>query len=308
MSDGKIPAAWNSVRRLLALGKGNASTRIIIFGTGDHTPHEVQIRSGFRWALLLAAVLLLAGGGHYAWLLVSADPAPLSVIEERDALRRLNRGYALDTERMAGRVESLEVQMRKLAVLAGAPPIATRIGGIGGPVGTAADYDYVSERPGGPVGTGGRAGPAGSRPRAHHAGKEQAARFDPVHLAGARLPLVGLRPPQRSVHRRARMALRAGHLGEYRHSGAGHGRRGGDYTSTSPTYGKYVVVSHGFGVVTRYAHLSRIDVRRSQRLRRNQVVGLVGNTGRSRAPHLHYEVWLNERAQNPLDHIVDYVP
>ena len=77
-------------------------------------------------------------------------------------------------------------------------------------------------------------------------------------------------------------------------------------TATSPTYGKYVVVSHGFGAVTRYAHLSRIDVRRSQRLRRGQVLGLVGNTGRSRAPHLHYEVWINERAQDPLNYIVDY--
>ena len=308
MSDGKIPAAWNSVRRLLALGKGNALTRIIIFGTGDHTPHEVQIRSGFRWALLLAAVLLLAGGGHYAWLLVSADPAPLSVIEERDALRRLNRGYALDTERMAGRVESLEVQMRKLAVLAGAPPIATRIGGIGGPVGTAADYDYVSERL-----------------------EDLSGRVAALDQQGVAL--------ERTMQEKSKLLASTPSIWPVRgYLSSGFGRRNDPFTgelewhygldisantgtparvtadgvvidtSTSPTYGKYVVVSHGFGVVTRYAHLSRIDVRRSQRLRRNEVVGLVGNTGRSRAPHLHYEVWLNERAQNPLDHIVDYVP
>lgn len=252
--------------------------------------------------------MLLSGAGHYAWLLFTPGPATPALIEERDALRQLNRGYAQDTERMAGRLESLEAQMRKLAMLAGAEPIAAQIGGIGGPIGTAAGYDYVSERL-----------------------EDLSGRIASLDRQGIAL--------ERVMREKSRLLASTPSIWPVRgYLSSGFGRRNDPFTgeiewhygvdisantgtparvtadgvvietSSSATYGKYVVVSHGFGTVTRYAHLSRIDVRRSQRLRRGQPVGLVGNTGRSRAPHLHYEVWLNERAQNPLDHIVDYTP
>jgi murein DD-endopeptidase MepM/ murein hydrolase activator NlpD len=70
-------------------------------------------------------------------------------------------------------------------------------------------------------------------------------------------------------------------------------------------YGKALVINHGFGVVTRYGHLDGWNVRPGQRVRRGDVIAFVGNTGRSTAPHLHYEVWVNDQLRNPIEFILD---
>lgn len=69
--------------------------------------------------------------------------------------------------------------------------------------------------------------------------------------------------------------------------------------------GQAVFVAHGFGVTTRYGHLSRIDVRPGQRVKRGDVVGRVGSTGRSTGYHLHYEVRVDGQPVNPLAYILD---
>ncbi len=65
-------------------------------------------------------------------------------------------------------------------------------------------------------------------------------------------------------------------------------------------YGLMVEIDHGYGYMTRYAHMSKIDVRRGQKVKRGEVIGKVGNTGTSTAPHLHYEVHRNDRTVNPV--------
>jgi hypothetical protein len=65
-------------------------------------------------------------------------------------------------------------------------------------------------------------------------------------------------------------------------------------------YGKMVMVDHGYGLVTRYAHLSKELVRKGQRVARGEEIALVGNTGIATAPHLHYEVIVNGHQQDPL--------
>lgn len=65
-------------------------------------------------------------------------------------------------------------------------------------------------------------------------------------------------------------------------------------------YGNLVVLSHEFGLVTRYAHMSRVDVKAGQRVERGQIVGYIGATGRASGPHLHYEVLANGQPLNPL--------
>ncbi len=65
-------------------------------------------------------------------------------------------------------------------------------------------------------------------------------------------------------------------------------------------FGNLVVVGHEFGLTTRYAHLSRLNVHAGQTVQRGDVLGFVGSTGRSTAPHLHYEVWAHGRPINPL--------
>jgi len=70
-----------------------------------------------------------------------------------------------------------------------------------------------------------------------------------------------------------------------------------------PGYGRTVRVDHGFGVVTRYAHCSKILVRVGQRVRRGEEIALVGNTGISTSPHLHYEVEVWGRTVDPRNYI-----
>jgi len=65
-------------------------------------------------------------------------------------------------------------------------------------------------------------------------------------------------------------------------------------------YGKEVVVDHGFGYTTRYAHLHDIHVKKGQELKRGEVIGTLGSTGRSTGPHLHYEIRKDNRAVNPF--------
>ncbi|MCG6925580.1 MAG: M23 family metallopeptidase [Acidobacteria bacterium] len=70
-------------------------------------------------------------------------------------------------------------------------------------------------------------------------------------------------------------------------------------------YGKALVIDHGYGVVTRYGHLDGWNVRPGQRVRRGDSIAFVGNTGRSTAPHLHYEVWVDDQLRNPIEFILD---
>jgi murein DD-endopeptidase MepM/ murein hydrolase activator NlpD len=65
-------------------------------------------------------------------------------------------------------------------------------------------------------------------------------------------------------------------------------------------YGNLVVLEHSFGIETRYGHLLRTSVRPGQSVKRGDILGYVGSTGRSTSSHLHYEVWLNNRLINPL--------
>ena len=69
--------------------------------------------------------------------------------------------------------------------------------------------------------------------------------------------------------------------------------------------GKNIVLSHGSGVTTHYLHLSKALVRGGQKIKRGDVIGLVGKTGKALGPHLHYEVRVNNRPKNPYDYILE---
>ena len=72
--------------------------------------------------------------------------------------------------------------------------------------------------------------------------------------------------------------------------------------SSKRGYGKRVVIDHGFGYKTRYAHLNEFNVRRGQEVKRGEVIGYVGSSGLSVAPHLHYEVMKGNKNVNPVDY------
>jgi len=70
-------------------------------------------------------------------------------------------------------------------------------------------------------------------------------------------------------------------------------------------YGNVIYISHGYGYSTRYGHLSAFNVKPGQRVKRGDIIGYVGSTGRSTGPHLHYEVRLNNNPVNPLEYILN---
>ncbi len=77
------------------------------------------------------------------------------------------------------------------------------------------------------------------------------------------------------------------------------------YTGRDGGYGRVVTIKHGYGLVTKYAHLKKALVKKSQHVKRGETIALVGSTGRSTGPHLHYEVHLNKIAVDPLRYILN---
>ncbi|MEL6721021.1 MAG: M23 family metallopeptidase, partial [Bacteroidota bacterium] len=70
-------------------------------------------------------------------------------------------------------------------------------------------------------------------------------------------------------------------------------------------YGNSVVIDHGYGFRTLYGHMSTIDVVLGQEVKKGQRIGLVGSTGTSTAPHLHYEVIFKGKKVNPIHYCMD---
>ncbi len=71
-------------------------------------------------------------------------------------------------------------------------------------------------------------------------------------------------------------------------------------SARSSTFGNVIYIDHGYGYETIYAHMSKMVAKRGQKVKRGDLIGYVGNTGRSAAPHLHYEVHKNGRPVNPI--------
>jgi len=71
--------------------------------------------------------------------------------------------------------------------------------------------------------------------------------------------------------------------------------------NNSSGFGKHVRIDHGYGYLTIYAHMSEYNVKRYQKVKRGDLIGFVGNTGRSEAPHVHYEVWKDKDRINPIN-------
>jgi len=69
----------------------------------------------------------------------------------------------------------------------------------------------------------------------------------------------------------------------------------------SGTYGNVIFLDHGFGYETRYAHLSKFNVTKNQKIKRGDIIGFVGDTGMSKGPHLHYEVLYKGLQINPIN-------
>ena len=81
-------------------------------------------------------------------------------------------------------------------------------------------------------------------------------------------------------------------------TGDGVVKRADNYASG---FGKHIRIDHGYGYLSIYAHLSKYNVKKGQKVKRGDLIGFVGSTGRSEAPHLHYEVWKDGEKINPIN-------
>jgi len=77
------------------------------------------------------------------------------------------------------------------------------------------------------------------------------------------------------------------------------------YVGREGNFGKMVAINHGYNLKTRYGHLSKFRIKKGQHVKRGQIIGEVGNTGRCTGPHLHYEVLFNGVPVNPLNYILN---
>lgn len=75
--------------------------------------------------------------------------------------------------------------------------------------------------------------------------------------------------------------------------------------TSSTGLGKLITINHGYGFKTRFGHLSKFKVKRGQKVKRGDVIGLMGSTGYSTGPHLHYEVLKNGKFANPMKYILN---
>jgi murein DD-endopeptidase MepM/ murein hydrolase activator NlpD len=78
------------------------------------------------------------------------------------------------------------------------------------------------------------------------------------------------------------------------------------FTGYSKSFGKVVIIRHPYNVVTKYAHNSKLLVRKGQTVKRGDAIAKVGSTGRSTGPHSHYEVWVNNKPMDPKEYFLDH--
>jgi len=263
-----------------------------------------------KWLAALGTVLVLAVSGilvHY--VSITTEVYELRRLRtENKALRVKTEEYEQSAGRLRVKIDSLQNMVNKLGIMAGLERSLpdTRVGGVGGAVGTESAAPALD-------------------PAALHAMDssvsaltERSARLEAFYrdqsvlLAstpsvwpvrgylsatfGNRIdPFTG----QRDFHTGIDISTPVGTKVQAPADGVvvSCGQKGG--------YGNSIIVDHGFGIVTRYGHLSGFNVKAGQRIKRGEVIGFVGDTGRSTGPHLHYEVWVRDQAQNPIHYILD---
>ncbi|HEX5759646.1 MAG TPA: M23 family metallopeptidase [Thermoanaerobaculia bacterium] len=265
------------------------------------------LQIGLAAALLLA---LVASSAAVTWSYFNShvSPTELARLEaENRALRQVNGVFERDLQGVQQQLADYEDRTRQLAIVAGLEGVdSAGEAGIGGSV--PLEGPMLAQGIGGLGEVTRRAGAIAGRLDLVDQKLEQRLRWisstpaiSPVH--GILTSGFGYRADPlthgRGDHQGVDIAAAAGQ--PVRASADGIVLRAGALGGL----GNAVYLAHGFGVTTRYGHLSRIDVRPGDRVQRGDVLGLVGNTGRSTGSHLHYEVRIDGDAVDPLAYLLD---
>lgn len=296
---------------------------VMLVPHGSGTSRAVEVSQTLVKALLgfgsvVLLVLLVLGG--------AALTRGVSITRSR-ALERENRLLAEEIQRMRERLIGLKDTLsafgdreKALRLLAGLAPTDAQVAqvGIGGPAGEWADRDALaSAGPNAAQALAARMDMDALTRRANLLVRSISEAYDSLSSQHARLQAL---PSIMPTHGWLTSAFSQERVHPVLHLARPH--EGIDVTAQmgaeilAPAagivtevkwvdgYGNMLTIDHGYGLVTRYAHCSKILVARGTRVKRGQTIAQVGNTGLATGPHLHYEVWVNGRAVNPMRYVL----
>jgi murein DD-endopeptidase MepM/ murein hydrolase activator NlpD len=268
---------------------------------------SVRLLRRAAWAGGTLAVAVLAVLTHYTWIRVEASELK-RLRAENSALVSKTAEYEASAARLQARVEQLQSTVAKLGVMAGLEQTLpdARVGGVGGVPGTETRAPSLEREAFAAMDRTLRdLGARSEKLASFYAGQKVLLASTPSiwpvrgYLSAAfgnrQDPFTG----QPDFHPGIDISTPSGTPVVAPADGV--------VLTTAPkgAYGNAVIIDHGFGTVTRYGHLSGFAVRPGQRVRRGDTLGYVGMTGRATAPHLHYEVWVQDQTRNPIHYILD---
>lgn len=250
-----------------------------------------------RWlkvAPVLAALVLAAAG--YGLFGVYREAVHLRIERENERLRVENDRQKQKLEQLKDRVEAIEDASRRLAEMSGmTEENASGTRGTGGPLVVMDEAAVAAVEA--------RAAQLETQLKTYERALREKARIPSIFpvegemtdgFGGRRDPFGGAAyefHPGQDIRAERGTPVVAAATGTVAFAGWQSG------------YGQMIEVAHGGGLTTRYAHLSKIEVAVGAEVVRGELVGLVGSTGRSTGPHLHYEVRINGESVNPLAYL-----
>jgi murein DD-endopeptidase MepM/ murein hydrolase activator NlpD len=254
-----------------------------------------------------ASLLLFAlAAAFFTWSHFSTNVNPVEIAhlkQENEQLHRTNLTFESSLKKLQDQLADYEDRTRQLAIVAGVESLESGVeAGIGG--GAPADEVELGDLPAIEE----RAGQIAGALDAVEAKLDERVRW--ISSTPAIAPVKGIFTSGfgfrsdplthgRGLHQGVDIAAAPGQ--PVRASADGVVVRAG----TIGGLGQAVYIAHGFGLTTRYGHMSRIEVRPGQRIKRGEILGRVGSTGRSTGYHLHYEVRVDGDPVNPLAYILD---
>ena len=276
---------------------------------------KVRFSSRQAW-IVLGSLAVLTLGGIAAMVSLATNTVDRSQLadlrQENETLRDVNRGFESSIRNLETQIHDYQNRIHKLAIVAGISDLGESAG-IGGtaPVMRDGELPQIDEQ-------GGLHRDLSTLQGQLEQLDEQMGRiqveFEQDHLEIASMPAIA---PVKGIYTSSYGYRKDPFDGTRRfHHGidivAPHGKpivASGDglviKAERMRGLGNAVYIAHGFGITTRYGHLSKISVEAGQRVQRGDVIGAMGNTGRSTGTHLHYEVHVDGKAQNPLPYILD---
>lgn len=285
----------------------------VIFVPHAHAKLRKWRVTNLQIGLVTGALLLLTlTAAFFIWSHFSTKANPVEIARlqgENDKLREVNQEFESSIRKLQDQLTSYEDRTRQLAIVAG---IATL--GEPGAVGDSAEAGIGGGTPVGEVGLEdlpameGRIRQIDGTLKAVETRLHQRARW--ISQTPAITPVKGILTSGfgyrsdpvthgRGDHQGVDIAAAPGQ--PVRASADGIVMRAG----TIGGLGRAIYLAHGYGITTRYGHLSKVEVRPGQRVKRGDIIGRVGNTGRSTGYHLHYEVRQDGQPVNPLVYILD---